>query len=76
LPDLAVNFELTGLKMPEFKGKYEGTYVDLDLSGTVNVTNNFGVSFGWRMLDTNLRISQDFGDLKFSGFWFGGAIRY
>ena len=76
LPDLAVNFELTGLKMPEFQGKYEGTYMDLDLSATVNFTNNLGASFGWRMLDTNIRISQDFGDLKFSGFWFGGAIRY
>ena len=76
LPDLAVNFELTGLKAPEFQGKYEGTYVDLDLSATVNVSNNFGVTFGWRKLDTNIRISQDFGDLKFSGFWFGGAIRY
>jgi len=76
LPDLAVNFELTGFKMPEFQGKYEGTYMDLDLSATVNFTNNLGVSFGWRMLDTNIRISQDFGDLKFSGFWFGGAVRY
>ncbi len=76
LPDLAVNFELTGLKMPEFKGKYEGTYIDMDLSATVNITNNVGASFGWRKLDTNIRISQDFGDLKFSGFWFGGAIRY
>jgi hypothetical protein len=76
LPDLAVNFELTGLKMPEVQGKYEGTYMDLDLSATVNLTNNFGASFGWRKLDTNIRISQDFGDLKFSGFWFGGAIRY
>jgi len=74
--DLAVNFELTGMKMPEFQGKYEGTYVDLDLSATVNITNNLGASFGWRKLDTNIRISQDFGDLKFSGFWFGGAIRY
>ena len=76
LPDLAVNFELTGLKMPEYQGKYEGTYMDLDLSATVNFTNNFGASFGWRMLDTNIRVNQDFGDLKFSGFWFGGAIRY
>jgi len=76
LPDVAVNFELTGMKMPEFKGKYEGTYIDLDLSTTVNITNNLGASFGWRKLDTNIRISQDFGDLKFSGFWFGGAIRY
>jgi hypothetical protein len=76
LPDLAVNFELTGFKMPEINGEYQGTYMDMDISATVNFTNNFGASFGWRMLDTNIRVNQDFGDLKFSGFWFGGAVRY
>lgn len=76
LPDLAINFEISGLKVPELDGKYEGNYSDMELSGTVNITNNLGVSAGWRRLDTNLRIERDFGDLKFRGFWFGGAIRY
>lgn len=76
LPDLALNFELTGLKVPEINGRYEGNYMDLEISGTVNITNNLGVTVGWRRLDTNIRIDQDFGDLKFKGLWFGGAVRY
>ena len=76
LPDLALNFEISGLKVPEFDGKYEGNYSDIELSAIVNVTNNLGVGGGWRRLDTNLRIERDFGDLKFRGMWFGGAIRF
>ena len=76
LPDLALNFELSGLKVPTIDGKYEGNYSDIEISGTVNVTNNLGVTVGWRRLDTNIRIQQDFGDLKFQGLWFGGAVRF
>ena len=76
LPDLALNFELSGLKVPKIDGKYEGNYTDMEFSGTVNITNNLGVTVGWRRLDTNLRIDQDFGDLKFQGLWYGGAIRF
>ncbi len=76
LPDLALNMEIGGLKVPEFDGKYEGNYTDIDLSATINISNNLGVSAGWRRINTNLRIEQDFGRLKFQGVWFGGAIRY
>jgi len=76
LPDLAVHFEISGLKVPPINDKYEGSYSDMELSGTVNVTNNLGFTIGWRRLNTNLRIEQDFGDLRFQGVWFGGAIRY
>ncbi len=76
LPDLALNLEIGGLKVPEFDGKYEGNYTDIDLSATVNISNNLGISGGWRRINTNLRIEQDFGKLKFQGLWFGGAIRY
>ena len=76
LPDLALNFEIGGLKVPEFDGKYEGNYSDLDVSATVNISNSLGVTAGWRRINTNLRIEQDFGKLKFQGVWFGGAIRY
>ena len=76
LPDLAVNFELSGLKVPPIDDKYEGNYSDMEISGTVNVTDNLGVTLGWRRLDTNIRIERDFGDLKFRGLWYGGAIRF
>ena len=76
LPDLALNFELSGLKVPPIENKYEGNYSDIEISATVNITNNLGATVGWRRLDTNIRIERDFGDLKFQGIWFGGAIRY
>ena len=76
LPDLAINFEMSGLKIPAIDEKYEGNYTDLELSGTVNITNNLGVSVGWRRLNTSLRVEQDFGELKFKGLWFGGAVRF
>jgi hypothetical protein len=75
LPDLGVHFEISGLKVPKIDN-YEGNYTDIELSAIVNITNSLGVSGGWRRLNTNLRIDRDFGDLKFSGLWFGGAVRY
>ena len=76
LPDLALNFEFSGFKVPEMDGDYEGTYTDLEVSAMVNISNNLGVAAGWRRLNTNIRIERDFGDLKFSGVWFGGAVRF
>ncbi len=76
LPDLALNFEFSGFKVPQMDGDYEGTYSDLEVSATVNISNNLGVSAGWRRLNTDIRIERDFGDLKFSGVWFGGAVRF
>ena len=76
LPDLALNLEFSGFKVPGMDGDYEGTYTDLEVSAMVNISNNLGVSAGWRRLNTDIRIKRDFGDLKFSGIWFGGAVRF
>jgi hypothetical protein len=77
LPDLALTFEVSGMKLPEaLLDDREGDYLDLDLSATVNINEGFGVSAGWRRMDTTLRVKQDFGELRFRGLWFGGAIRF
>lgn len=76
LPALAVNFELSGMKIPDVADEYQGNYVEWDLSGTFNVTNNVGIQAGWRKSTTFLAIEKDLGDLKFSGLWFGAALRY
>jgi hypothetical protein len=77
LPDVALNFELSGFKLPPtwVKG-YEANYYDWDIHGTVNVTNNFGLQAGWRRMTTFLSIKSDLGDVKFQGLWFGAALRY
>jgi hypothetical protein len=76
LPNLAINFEVTGFRLPEFDKRYEATYFDWDINGTFNVTNNVGVQVGWRKLTNFLRIENDLGDLRFQGLWFGAAVRY
>jgi len=77
LPALAINFELSGLKVPEdIDPKYQGKWLEWDLNGTFNVTNNVGVQVGWRRTNTFVKIEDDLGDLKFNGLWFGAALRY
>jgi hypothetical protein len=76
LPDLAINFELSGTKIPKLFGEYTNTVVDWDLHATINVTNNLGGQIGWRKSTTYLEIEGNTGDLKFEGIWFGLVIRY
>lgn len=76
LQALAINFELSGMKMPDIARDYQGNYVEWDLNGTFNVTNNVGLQMGWRQATTYLSIERDLGDLRFNGLWFGAALRY
>jgi len=76
LPQLAVNFSVTGFKLPNVDPKYQAKYFDWDINGTVNVTNNFGVQVGWRKITNFMVIEKDSGDVKFQGVWFGAAVRY
>ena len=76
LPNVALNFEVSGFKVPNIQQKYAANYFDWDIHGTVNLTNNFGAEIGWRRSTTYLQIDKDKGDMKFQGMWFGAAIRY
>jgi hypothetical protein len=76
LREVAINFEVSGLKIPEVDEKYQGRYFEWDINGTVNITNNVGVQLGWRKMTTELVIENDTGDLRFQGLWFGAALRY
>jgi hypothetical protein len=76
LQALAVNFELSGMKAPDVDPNYQGNWLEWDVNGTFNITNNLGVSVGWRKTNTYVVIEDDLGDLKFQGLWFGAALRY
>lgn len=78
LPDLAVHFEFSGMKVPDsaFGERYSGIYTDMELSATVNFTNNVGVTGGWRRQNTDIRVDADYGDLKFRGYSFGAVVRF
>jgi hypothetical protein len=76
LPSVALNFEVSGLKLPRIDPDYDANYFDWDINGTVNLTNNVGVQVGWRKLSTFINIENDKGDFAFQGMWFGAALRY
>jgi hypothetical protein len=76
LPEVAINFELSAFRLPDVDPKYQAKYIDWDLSGTVNLNNYVGVQLGWRKMTNYLAIEKDLGDLRFSGLWFGAAVRY
>jgi hypothetical protein len=73
---VAINFEVSGMRVPDVDPKYQGDWFDWDINGTVNVTNNFGVQAGWRKMTTFVTIDKDVGDVRFQGLWFGAAVRY
>ena len=76
LPEVAINFEVSGFRVPDIDPDYKANYFDWDINGTVNLTNNVGLQVGWRKMTTYLNIENDFGEFKFQGLWFGAALRY
>jgi hypothetical protein len=76
VPELAINFEMTGFQVPDIDPDYKGQYYDWDIHGTYNFTDFVGFQVGWRRMTTFLEIERDTGDLKFQGMWFGAAVRY
>jgi hypothetical protein len=76
LPEVAINFEVSGLTLRRVISDYDARYLDWDLNGTVNLTEHVGLQVGWRKMTTYLQIDRETGDLTFQGLWFGAAVRY
>jgi hypothetical protein len=89
VPGVAVNFELSGLcalhkKTGQFAMQcaedanpdYQASYFDWNIYGTMNLSNYLGAQVGWRRTTTLLNFGHTRGDLKFTGLWFGGVVRY
>ncbi len=75
VPNVAVNFELTALKIPQIED-YKATFIDWDLSGIFNVNKNFGGKFGFRSMNVNYLFEQDYGDMNVKGIYFAGVARF
>ena len=77
MPNISITGELTGFKLPDnvVKG-YSAHYVDFDIYGTVNFTNNVGAQVGYKSLDVGYIAKQDIGALTLKGLYFGGVLRY
>ena len=72
---VSITGEITGMKLPDIE-RYSGSFFDLDIYGTANVTNNFGVQVGYRTLDASYTAKDDIGDLKLRGLYFAGVARF
>ena len=91
LPILGIAGEITAFGLPDDPGSpgdsilgafdanrfpYTGTYIDFDISGTLNFTRNFGAQFGYRSLDLNVSSNEDLAALKLTGAYIGAVVRY
>ena len=76
LPNVAVNVEVSGFRVPRIDDQMEATYAEWDVHGTLNLNEFVGVQIGWRRVSTFISTAEDEGDLEFRGLWFGGALRY
>ena len=77
--NLAIDSELTFFRMPDslveqLQGR--GSYTDFDIHGTYNFNRHVGAQVGWRKTTIFYDVDLDTGDLKFSGLYFGGVVRY
>jgi len=77
VPNISITGEVTGFKLPDSIDKrYAAHYVDVDVYGTVNFTNNIGAQVGFRSLDVGYLVKTDTGSLTLKGLYFGAVLRY
>ena len=77
VPNISITGEVTGFKLPDsIDNRYGGHYVDIDIYGTVNFSDNFGVKGGFRSLDMGYLVKQDSGSFTLKGIYFGVVARY
>ena len=77
VPRVNVTAEVTGFKIPDsIEGRYNAHYVDVDLYGTINATNNVGVKVGYRSLDLSYKFQEDAGAFTLKGMYLGAVVRY
>jgi hypothetical protein len=77
VPNISITGEVTGFKLPDsIDSRYAAHYVDVDIYGTVNFTNNIGVQGGYKSLDMGYLVKQDTGSFVLKGVYFGVVARY
>jgi hypothetical protein len=76
VPNISITGELTGIKVPNVSDDYKGHYVDFDMYGTVNFTNNIGAQLGYRSFDVGYVFKKDQGAFTLKGLYFGAVARF
>jgi hypothetical protein len=77
--NLSVDTEIQFFRIPEsieetLEG--DGSFNDFDIHTTYNINKYVGTQVGWRKTTIFYTADNDTGDLKFTGFYFGGVVRY
>lgn len=78
-PNFAIDGSYTFFRIPKSLEEQldgDGSYNDFDLHATYNANKYLGAQFGWRKTTVFYSTATDTGDLKFSGLYFGGVVRY
>jgi hypothetical protein len=77
VPNISITGELSAFKIPDsIEERYNAHYVDLNIYGTVNFTNNIGVKGGFRSRDVAYLFKADSGSFVLRGIYFGAVVRY
>jgi hypothetical protein len=77
VPNISITGEVTGFRLPGNVAKDAfGHYVEVDVYGTLNFTNNIGVRGGYRSLDLGYAFKSDNGSFTLKGVYFGLVARY
>jgi hypothetical protein len=78
-PNVSVDAEISFFRIPssiEEQIEGDGSYNDFDIHTTYNINKYVGTQLGWRKTTIFYEAERDSGDLKFSGIYFGGVVRY
>lgn len=78
-PNLSVDSEIAFFRIPssiEEQIEGDGSYNDFDIHATYNINKYVGAQLGWRKTTIFYEADRDRGDLKFTGTYFGGVVRY
>jgi hypothetical protein len=76
-PNISITGEFSAFKLPEsLDENYRARFIDFDLYGSVNFTDNFGAQAGYRSFDVFYHVDEDEGDLVIKGLYLGGVVRF
>ena len=77
VPNISITADVTGFSLPDKLIKdTSGHYVDFDIYGTLNFTNNIGLQGGYRSLDVGYAVKTDTGSFTLRGPYIGAVLRY
>ena len=74
---LGITAEVTGFRLPSRIDEHaRGEYIDFDISGTLNFTQQLGAQIGYRSLDLNGAVERESASLKLAGIYVAALVRF